>query len=125
MDGGAMRKRTLESLGGLVRDKRGQQKLRETALQVGIGPATLMRIENGRTPDVETFGKICRWLEIDPGSFLGFEPKEDRTTALSEPMISVGAHFKTDQNPQPATVQALAQMMLLAMQMQPKPSRES
>jgi len=38
-----MRKRTLESLGGLVRDKRGQQKLRETALQVGIGPATLMR----------------------------------------------------------------------------------
>lgn len=120
-----MRKRTLESLGGLVRDKRGQQKLRETALQVGIGPATLMRIENGRTPDVETFGKICRWLEIDPGSFLGFEPKEDRTTANGESMISVGAHFKTDQNPQPATVQALAQMMLLAMQMQAKPSRES
>jgi hypothetical protein len=55
---------------------------------------------------------------------LGFEAKEDRTTAQNEPMISVSAHFKTDQNPQPATVQALAQMMLLAMQMQPKPSNE-
>ena len=120
-----MRKRTLESLGGLVRDKRGQQKLRETAQQVGIGPATLMRIENGRTPDVETFGKICRWLEIDPGAFLGFEPKEDRTGTEGEPIVSVWGHFKTEQNPQPATVHALAQMMLLAMQMQPKPSQES
>lgn len=115
-----MPKRTLESLGGLVRDKRGRKKLRETAEEIGIGPSTLMRVENGRTPDIETFGKLCHWLQIDPGSFLGFEPKEDRAQAAVSPFTSISAHYKTDQNPQPATVQALAQMMLLAMRMQPE-----
>ena len=115
-----MPRRTLESLGALVRDKRGQRKLRETAAEIGIGPSTLMRVENGRIPDIETFGKLCHWLELDPGSFLGFESKEDRGTMTASPFTSISAHYKTDQNPQPATVQALAQMMLLAMRMQPE-----
>jgi len=121
-----MGKRTLESLGKLVRDKRGDKKLRETALEVGIGPATLMRVESGRTPDIETFGKICQWLQIEPGAFLGFEPKGDSRPELSEPPISVGAHyFKADQNPQSATVEALAKMMILAMRIHPTQSSES
>jgi transcriptional regulator with XRE-family HTH domain len=120
-----MPKRTLESLGKLVRDKRGERKLRETAQEVGIGPATLMRVESGRTPDIDTFGKICQWLQIDPGSFLGFESKEDRGPEPSEAPISVGAHFKAEQNPQSATVQALAQMMILAMRTQPRQPGES
>jgi transcriptional regulator with XRE-family HTH domain len=119
-----MPKRTLESLGGLVRDKRGKKKLRETAAEIGIGPSTLMRVENGRIPDIETFGKLCHWLQLDPGSFLGFEQKEDRGTPAVSPFTSISAHYKTDQNPQPATVQALAQMMLLAMRMQPQGSIE-
>ena len=116
-----MPRRTLESLGALVRDKRGQKKLRETAKEIGISPATLMRVENGRIPDIETFGKLCHWLKLDPGSFLGFESKEDSAVgATDSPFTSISAHYKTDQNPQPATVQALAQMMLLAMRMQPE-----
>jgi transcriptional regulator with XRE-family HTH domain len=117
-----MPRRTLESLGVLVREKRGQMKLRETAQEIGIGPATLMRVENGRTPDIETFGKICHWLQIDPGSFLGFETKENQESGSSFTSLSV--HYKTDQNPQPNTVQALAQMMLLALRMQPSTSEE-
>jgi DNA-binding Xre family transcriptional regulator len=113
-----MPRRTLESLGVLVREKRGDNKLRETAKEIGIGPATLMRVENGRIHDVETFGKLCRWLEVDPGSFLGFQPKVG-TSANEPPLTSISVHCKTDQTPQPATVQALAQMMLLALKMQP------
>ena len=114
-----MPRRTLESLGALVRDKRGRRKLRETAAEIGVSPSTLMRVENGRIPDVETFGKLCHWLVLDPGSFLGFEPKQDGGAESATPFTSVSAHYKTDQNPQPATVQALAQMMMLAMRMQP------
>lgn len=120
-----MPRRTLESLGVLVREKRGQQKLRETAKEVGIGPATLMRVENGRIPDLETFGKICHWLKVDPGSFLGFDPKQDSQSAANVEFTSISAHHKTDQSPKPETVQALAQMMLLAMRIQPKQSSES
>jgi len=120
-----MPRRTLESLGVLVREKRGQKKLRETAKEMGIGPATLMRVENGRVPDIETFGKICRWLQIDPGSFLGFEVKQERDSGRTSPVTSISVHCKTDQTPQAATVQALAQMMLLAIRMQPTESSES
>lgn len=113
-----MPRRTLESLGVLVREKRGDSKLRETAKEIGIGPATLMRVENGRIPDIETFGKLCHWLNLDPGSFLGFDQRSDGGTTEA-PLTSISVHCKTDQTPQPATVQALAQMMLLALKMQP------
>jgi transcriptional regulator with XRE-family HTH domain len=113
-----MPRRTLESLGVLVREKRGKSKLRETAKEIGIGPATLMRVENGRIPDIETFGKLCHWLKLDPGSFLGFDPPSESNSA-EPPLTSISVHCKTEQTPQPATVQALAQMMVLALKMQP------
>jgi transcriptional regulator with XRE-family HTH domain len=113
-----MPRRSLESLGRLVRDKRGARKIRETAAEIGIGTATLMRIENGRMPDLETFGLVCKWLGVDPGSFLGFdatssEPQESNLTEVS-------VHFKADKNPQTATVQAIAQMVQFTIRNQPQ-----
>lgn len=102
--------RTLGSLGAMVRKRRGDKKLRDTAHEIGISPATLMRVESGRIPDVTTFGKICQWLKVDPGSFLGFESKEEKS---QEPLL-VSAHLKVDQTPKPETVSALARMILLA-----------
>jgi transcriptional regulator with XRE-family HTH domain len=113
--------RKLSSLGALVRKKRGERKLRETAQEIGIGPATLMRVENGRIPDIETFGKLCNWLGIDPGSFLGFQresSKRDTDAAMSFSPISLSAHFRADKTPEPATVNALAKMILMAVQSQ-------
>lgn len=113
--------RKLSSLGALVRKKRGDRKLRETAHDIGIGPATLMRVENGRIPDIETFGKLCKWLGLDPGSFLGFEREESSRSsqlASSDPPVSLSAHFRAEQTPQPATVNALAKMILLAVSSQ-------
>jgi transcriptional regulator with XRE-family HTH domain len=114
-----MPRRPLESLGAIVREKRGKKKLRETAREIGIGPATLMRVENGRIPDIETFRKICVWLETDPNSFLGF--KNPASTVPSEPAISsISSHFRADQTPEPATVSALAKMVLYALKAQPR-----
>src|SRR5260370_18972176 len=101
-----MATRKLSSLGALVRKKRGERKLRETAGQIGIGPATLMRVENGRIPDIETFGKLCNWLKIDPGSFLGFQPEISQAAQLAptEPPVSLSAHFRADRTPALPTV---------------------
>jgi len=112
--------RKLSSLGALVRKKRGERKLRETAGEIGIGPATLMRVENGRIPDIETFGKLCNWLKIDPGSFLGFQPDVSQAAQLTpiDPVVSLSAHFRADRTPEPATVNALAKMILLAVRSQ-------
>ena len=111
--------RRLSSLGTLVRKNRGEQKLRETAQQIGIGPATLMRVENGRIPDIETFGKLCRWMSLDPGEFLGFASDESqRAQSTIEAPISLSAHLRTDRTPEPATVNAIAKMILLAIRSQ-------
>lgn len=112
-----MTRRALSSLGKLVRDKRGDQKLRETAKEIKISPATLLRIENGRIPDVGTFGKICHWLRIDPGEFLGFDVKGSGAEGTQP--ISISAHFKGGATPDPQTAQALGNMILFAMKMQP------
>lgn len=112
-----MAKRTLASLGVIARNKRGDRKLRETALEIGISPATLLRIENGHVPDVDTFGKVCRWLNADPGEFLGF--KQQSSPEATSNLLTVSAHLKAQRNLQPATVTALAKMILLASQMQP------
>jgi DNA-binding Xre family transcriptional regulator len=112
--------RKLSSLGAMVKKKRGSAKLRETAKIIGIGPATLMRVENGRVPDVSTFGKICQWLQVDPGDFLGFKPEASakREHKNLTPQVSVSAHLKADQTPKMETVSALAKMILLAAQSQ-------
>jgi transcriptional regulator with XRE-family HTH domain len=39
--------------------------LRDAALQVGVSSATLSRVENAGTPDVDTYAKVCAWLDID------------------------------------------------------------
>ena len=124
-----MSRRALSSLGKMVEEKRGDRKLRETAKEIGISAATLLRIESGRIPDVATFGKVCRWLEIDPGDFLGFEGKgsgqgDQKSTSQSQP-VSISAHFKVDSTPNPETAQALAKMLLYAMSIQPQPKTVS
>ena len=116
-----MTKKPLESLGALVRSKRGQRKLREVAREIGIGPATLLRVESGRIPDVVTFGKLCNWLKVDPGTFLGFAKASDpqNKAQLKTPnMLVFSAHLKAPQTQQHDTVHALAQLLFLASQMQ-------
>ena len=115
-----MPRQPLESLGALVREKRGKKKLRETAREIDIGPATLMRVEAGRIPDVETFGKICVWLKTDPGNFLGFADGATSSASRDLASSSISAHFRADQTPEPATVSALAKMVLYTLKAQPR-----
>jgi len=109
-----MASRRLESLGTLVRERRGSNKLRETATNIGISAATLMRVEGGKIPDVATFGKICKWLEIDPGSFLGFPATRAKEVTETNQLTYVSAHTRVDAVADPLTLQALAKMIILA-----------
>jgi transcriptional regulator with XRE-family HTH domain len=102
---------SLSNLGAMVKKRRGASKLRETAKEIGISAPTLLRVESGRLPDLDTFGKICRWLEIDPGDFLGRPTQQAAVAASAETTIS--AHFKAEKLPEPETLKALARMLLL------------
>ena len=98
---------SIKSLGELVTKRRGRLGVRATAAKIGISPATLSRVENGHLPDLENFGKICRWLKVDPSMILGLEAK-----ANDRPMAAV--HFRKKGTMKLETAKALAEMILAA-----------
>lgn len=102
-----MSKLTLQALGRKLEEKRGNRGIREVANDIGISHSTLSRVERGYLPDLETFSKICKWLNVDPGEVLGV-----KTTVTTTPKIAV--HFRKDQTLSLGTAQALAQMILAA-----------
>lgn len=107
----------LDKIGKLVRERRRDRGIREVALEVGVSAATLSRIENGRLPDLETFGKLCRWLQIDPRSILGCEVGQPSAQSSVNDSPRLLAHWRAERALDPQLSQALAEMMLLAQNM--------
>jgi transcriptional regulator with XRE-family HTH domain len=103
-----MPKLTIHALGRKLLEARGERGVREVAKEIGISAATLSRMERGHIPDLDTFGKVCRWLRIDPAEVLGVE-----TRATSQRPSAV-VHFRKDQTLNPRTAHALAQLILAA-----------
>jgi len=105
----------LTSIGPLLRERRGVRGIREVAAEIGISYATLSRVENGKLPDLQTFSKICTWLELDPGEILGCgnKPKPSQ----SKEGATILAHFRADKNLNPNTIQALTEIVLRAQKM--------
>lgn len=81
---------TLETLGLKVAEQRGRRGVREAAKEIGISAATVSRVERGKLPDLHNFGKICRWLGVDPGEVLGFNETAKRPAG---PVLHFGFWF--------------------------------
>lgn len=99
---------TLHALGLKLIEKRGDRGVRAVAREIGTSPATLSRVERGHLPDLETFGKICRWLSIDAGEVLGTRQENAR------PVVSAHTHFRKDQAVDPTTAAALGDLIIRA-----------
>ena len=95
---------SLQALVDQLKQKRGGQGIRKVAEQIGISAATLSRVERGHLPDLETFGKICNWLQMDPKLVLNVKTASPRTSV----------HFKKEQTLRPATASALADLIVAA-----------
>lgn len=96
----------VDALARRIQEKRAGTGVREAAKQIGISPATLSRVENKKIPDLETFGRICKWLGDDPSRYLGLAPR-----TAQEPRVQV--HFKKGSAIEPDSAKALAEMILL------------
>ena len=103
---------TLQNLGSMARERRGSRGLREVAKEIETSPATLSRIEGGKLPDLTTFTKLCRWLEVDPSEILGVTQRRDTL-----PSLVATAHLKADQAIAAETARALANVILRAQAM--------
>src|SRR5688500_11878450 len=95
----------IKKLSQMIRSKRGKIGLRETAKEIGeISASTLSRIELGKLPDVDSFLKICNWLNVTPEYFSINKP----TTSGAQPIV---AHLRADKNLSPETADALIRMI--------------
>lgn len=97
----------MEQLAQRIKERRGATGVRAAAAEVGISPATLSRVENGKVPDLDTFSKICQWLDDDPSIYLGLQP---RSAAMPTALV----HFKKETAIRPESARALGEMILAA-----------
>lgn len=114
----------IEKLAALVKSKRGNNGLRATASEIGeISASTLSRIEQGKMPDLDTFMRLCDWLEVNPEKFFKSDNKietsqsEDHLPVLSPTMSTTEAievHLRADRELDPETALALANMVKAA-----------
>jgi transcriptional regulator with XRE-family HTH domain len=99
----------ISDLGNMVAAKRGTRGVRAAALEAGVSPATLSRVENGHMPDLATFAKLCKWIDRDPREFLGMEMSSGETAS---PAAVV--HFKKKKTVSMDTATALGHLILAA-----------
>jgi transcriptional regulator with XRE-family HTH domain len=99
----------LDDLARLLTAKRGGRGVRVAAQEAGVSSATFSRVENGHMPDLETFRKLCIWVQRDPKEFLGIEPASHQKE--HPPAV---AHFKKDKTVKMETAKALGEMILAA-----------
>lgn len=98
-------------LAGMLKSKRGSTGLRATASEIGdISSATLSRIEQGKLPDVETFIKICKWLEVTTETFIVSSPVQKKISSKEK----ILAHLRADRELDIETMRMLTQVIDLA-----------
>jgi transcriptional regulator with XRE-family HTH domain len=98
----------IDDLGRLLVAKRGGRGVRAAALEAEVSSATFSRVENGHMPDLVTFFKLCRWLQRDPGEFLGAESGSKGAEAAAV------VHFKKKKTVSMETAKALGELILAA-----------
>ncbi len=102
-----------ERLANLVRSKRGRRGLRDTAKEIGnISPSTISRVENGKTPDMDTFLALCDWLEVPPAELIK-NTEDEHEQALKTP-DAITIQLRADKNLDPAIANALASLVKAA-----------
>lgn len=92
----------------MIKSKRGNIGLRVLSKEIGISPSTLSRIEQGNLPDIDTYIKLCEWLDVSTEYFTKIDEREENTQG------GVIAHLRADKNLPSETAEALIQMINLA-----------
>jgi len=100
-----------ELLAGMLKEKRGTRGLRTVADEIGnVSFATLSRIEQGKIPDVDTFIRICKWLEVPTDTFIVGTQKQKAISTKDQ----VVAHLRAERELSKDTVNMLIKMIDMA-----------
>ena len=73
-----------------LRTKRGDRGLRDVATETGVSLSTLSRLENGETPDMETFLTLSSWVGWPTGAFLHEDLAQDTVQMVEQALHEDG-----------------------------------
>ena len=97
-------------LAAVVKTKRGNRSLRDVTQDLeDMSPSTLSRIENEKMVDVQTFLRICDWLQVAPQEFIKNtdEVREQEMTTLEQ----IEVVLRTDRTLPPEAADALLALL--------------
>ena len=103
-------------LSSMLKSKRGTMGLRNAAAEISsefgeISSATLSRVEQGNLPDVETFIKLCKWLNTSPDIFIaGDKPIKKEVSEKDKLVFQLRSSKELD----PETINAMISMVDMA-----------
>lgn len=101
-------------LARMIRAKRGTRGLRAIAKEIGgVSASTLSRVEQGKVPDLDTYIRLCKWLDVSADDFtLNKEPTNGEVEPSTPDVVA--AHLRADRALDPQTAEALVTMIQLA-----------
>ena len=100
-----------ELLAAMVKNKRANKGLRAVAEEIdGVSFATLSRIEQGKLPDVDTFIRICKWLDVSTDTFI-IGGSKTKTISKKEQVV---AHLRAERMLDKGTVDMLIHVIDMA-----------
>lgn len=100
----------IKKLSQMIISKRGSINLRDAANEIGgISASTLSRIEQGNLPDIDTFFRLCNWLNVPTDFFSKNNPVSDQPK-----QHDIVAHLRADRTLSKDTAEALIKMINLA-----------
>lgn len=101
-----------ELLASMLKNKRDKKGLRAVAEEIGeVSAATLSRIEQGKLPDVDTFIRICKWLDVPTDTFINDKKDTKKEVSTKDKVV---AHLRADRELSKDTVNMLIKMIDMA-----------
>ncbi|MBN8675443.1 MAG: helix-turn-helix transcriptional regulator [Chitinophagales bacterium] len=99
----------IDALSKMIKSKRGDLGLRQAAKEIGgVSVSTLSRVENGNLPDIDTYVKLCNWLEVSVDFFTVGSKNADSKKQI------VVANLRADKTLPKEIAEALIKMVNLA-----------
>jgi len=87
---------------------------RQLAAEAEVSPSTLTRMQQGKSPDVNTFSSLTAWLNIPAERFYA---EQGSKPAKDDPMAVVSTLLRGKKNMNPKAVAALTELVTAAVKL--------
>jgi transcriptional regulator with XRE-family HTH domain len=86
-----------------------QLSWRQLAKDAGVSPSTLTRMQQGKSPDVNTFSALTTWLDIPAERFYADQPHQP--ASHEDPMAVISSLLRGKKKMNPKAMTALQELV--------------